>query len=65
MIPGTNGKTVRLLQKAGIDRIEKLAREDTLRLFRKIAKVTQENEFRPTLEEVASYIKYARTNYAI
>jgi predicted RecB family nuclease len=64
MIPGTNGKTVRLLQKAGIDAIEKLAKEDTIRLFRKIAKVTEENEYRPTLEEIASYIKYARTNYA-
>jgi len=62
LIPGLSPKTVKLLQKAEITSLDKLARQNPVQLFRKIATITKKTEDRPTLEEITSYIAFARHN---
>jgi nucleotidyltransferase/DNA polymerase involved in DNA repair len=65
MIPGINEKTVKLLQKAGITSVDKLASENPIQLFRKVASVAKNSDDRPTLEEIASYTSFARSNFGV
>jgi len=60
MIPGINLKTVKLLQKAGVSSVEELARQNPMRLFKKIAIVSRKKEDKPTLEELALHIRLAQ-----
>jgi hypothetical protein len=62
MIPRIDGNKAILLQKAGITSADKLADENPIRLFKKVADVTENSNDTPTLEEIASYIKSARSN---
>jgi predicted RecB family nuclease len=62
LIPGLSPKTVKLLQKAEITSMDELACQNPVQLFRKIAAITKKREDRPTIEEIASYIAYARYN---
>lgn len=61
MVPGINEKNVKLLQKAGIKSVSKLANQSPIKLFKKIATI-KNGENKPSLEEVASYITLARSN---
>lgn len=60
MIPGINSKTVKLLQKAGVSSVEELARQNPMRLFKKIAIISGKKEAKPTLEELALHIRLAQ-----
>jgi len=62
LIPGLSSKTVKLLQRAEITSMDGLACKNPVQLFRKIAAITKKGEDRPTLEEIASYIAFARYN---
>jgi len=64
MIPGINGKKARLLQKAGITSLDKLSNQNSIQLFKKIANVAKNSDDTPSLEEIASYIKFARFNFS-
>ncbi|MCK4474908.1 DUF4332 domain-containing protein [Candidatus Bathyarchaeota archaeon] len=65
MIPRIDGNKAMLLQKAGITSADKLADENPIRLFKKVANVTENSDDTPTLEEIASYIKFARSNFSV
>lgn len=65
MIPGIDGDKARLLQKAGITSADKLAGQNPIRLFKKVANVAENSGDTPTLEEMASYIKFARFNFNV
>jgi len=60
MIPGINLKTVKLLQKAGVSSVEELARQNPMRLFKKITIISGKKEAKPTLEELALHIRLAQ-----
>jgi len=62
LIPGLSSKTAKLLQKAEITSMDDLASQNPLELFKKIASIAKKTEDRPTLEEIASYIAFARYN---
>jgi predicted flap endonuclease-1-like 5' DNA nuclease len=64
MIPGVDGKKARLLQKAGITSLEKLSSQNSIQLFKKVANVAKKSDDAPSLEEIASYIKFARFNFS-
>lgn len=63
MIPRINENKAKLLQKAGITSANKLASQNPIPLFKKIANVTKNSDDTPTLEEITSYIKSARSNF--
>lgn len=65
MIPRIDGNKAILLQKAGITSADKLADENPIRLFKKVANVTENSDDTPTLEEIASYIRSARSNFSV
>ena len=65
MIPRIDGNKAILLQKAGITSADKLADENPIRLFKKVANVTKNGDNTPTLEEIASYIRSARSNFRV
>jgi hypothetical protein len=60
MIPGMNPKTVRLLQKAEVTTMEKLACQNPLELFMKTAACSKSRKGRPSLREMASYVAFAQ-----
>ncbi len=62
MIPKIDENKAKLLQKAGITSADTLASQNPIQLFKKIASVTKSSDDAPTLEEIASYIKFARSN---
>lgn len=62
LIPGLSLKTAKFLQKTGIASMEDLASQNPLQLFKKIAAITKKREDRPTLEEIAAYVAFARYN---
>jgi len=65
MIPGIDRKRAKLLQKAGITSAKKLADQDPIQLLKKLASVTENIDDRPTLEEIASYIKFAQSGFSV
>lgn len=62
MIPKIDENKAKLLQKAGITSADTLASQNPIQLFKKIASVAKSSDDAPTLEEIASYIKFARSN---
>jgi predicted flap endonuclease-1-like 5' DNA nuclease len=64
MIPGIDGKKAKLLQKAGITSLERLSNQNPIQLFKKVANVAKKSDDAPSLEEIASYIKFARFNFS-
>lgn len=65
MIPRISEKKVKLLQKAGITSIDQLASENSIQLFKKVVEATEDGDETPTLEEIASYIRFARSNFSV
>ena len=65
MIPGIDEKRAKLLHEAGITSANKLADQNPIQLFKKIANITGNSDDRPTLEEIASYIKLAQHNFSV
>lgn len=65
MIPKIDENKAKLLQKAGITSTDTLASQNPIQLFKKIASVAKNRDYTPTLEEIASYIKFARSNLSI
>jgi predicted flap endonuclease-1-like 5' DNA nuclease len=63
MIPGIDGKKAKLLQKAGITSLDKLSNQNSIELFKKVANVAKNSDDTPSLEEIASYIKFARFDF--
>jgi predicted flap endonuclease-1-like 5' DNA nuclease len=64
MIPGIDGKKAKLLQKAGITSLQRLSNQNPIQLFKKVANVAKKSDDAPSLEEIASYIKFARFNFS-
>ena len=65
MIPGIDEKKTKLLQKVGITSAKKLADQDPIQLFKKLASAAENIDDRPSLEETASYIKFARSSFSV
>ena len=65
MIPGIDEKKAKLLQKAGVTSAKKLADQDPIRLFKRLASVAENIDDRPNLEEIASYIKFAKSSFSV
>jgi len=63
MIPGVDKNKVRLFQKAGVMSADNLAGQGPIQLFKKIASVAEDGDDKPTLEELASYVRFARSNF--
>ena len=63
MIPGVDENKVRLFQKAGVVSADNLAGHGPIQLFKKIASVAEDGDDKPTLEELASYVRFARSNF--
>ncbi|MEA2089208.1 MAG: DUF4332 domain-containing protein [Thermoproteota archaeon] len=61
MIPGLDENKAILLQKAGISSINDFAHQDPIQLCKKTAEVAENNDEKLTIEEVASWIKFARS----
>jgi predicted flap endonuclease-1-like 5' DNA nuclease len=64
MIPGIDGKKAKLLQKAGITSLQRLSNQNPIQLFKKVANVAKKSDDAPSLDEIASYIKFARLNFS-
>jgi predicted flap endonuclease-1-like 5' DNA nuclease len=60
LIPGINLTTVRLLIKAGVDSVDELASLSPLQLLKKISSITEGSKRKPNLEEVSSYVSFAK-----
>lgn len=65
MIPGVDENKARLLQKVGVMSADKLASQNPILLFKKVGIVAERRDDAPTLEEIASYVKFARSNLSI
>jgi len=65
MIPGIDENKVKLLQKTGITSADTLASQNPIQLFKKATSVAKNSDDAPTLEEIASYIKLARSNLSV
>jgi predicted flap endonuclease-1-like 5' DNA nuclease len=64
MIPGIDGKKAKLLQKAGITSLDKLSNQNSIQLFKKVVNIAKNGDDTPSLEEIASYIQFARFNFS-
>lgn len=65
MIPGIDKKKAKLLQKAGITSTKNLADQDPINLFKKLSNATENINDKPTLEEIASYIRFAKSSFSV
>jgi predicted flap endonuclease-1-like 5' DNA nuclease len=63
MIPGLKRDDAILLRKAGISSINDFAHENPIHLCKKVAEVAENNQEKLRIEEVASWIRFARSYF--